>query len=57
MPLALLDSWPCDDAQGVTGVTNLADKLDKCKEAWDDEFCDLVRNYNKDMSQKYSARR
>jgi hypothetical protein len=54
MPLALLDAWPCNYAQGVSGVQNLANKLDKCGDAY--ERGSLIRNFNTDQSQMYSAR-
>ena len=54
MPLALLDAWPCNYAQGVSGVQNLANKLDKCTDAY--ERGNLIRNFNNDQSQMYSAR-
>ena len=54
MPLALLDAWPCNYAQGVSGVQNLANKLDKCTDAY--ERGNLIRNFNNDQSQTYSAR-
>ena len=55
MPLALLDAWPGNYSQGASAIKVISEKLDKCKEAWDDEFDSLVRNYKNDTPRKYSA--
>ena len=49
MPLELLDAWPGDSAQGVSGVKNLANKLDKCKDPYERGV--LIGNFKDDGSE------